>query len=69
MHGLLPVDSYLAVIRASGSQQNSHNHAFALLIHLGKTDASKGTKKRLVKEKLTERNFMNEIPAPPLIIF
>ena len=69
MHCLLLVDSYLAAKRASGSHHNSHNHAFVLLIHLGKTDTSKDTKKHLGKEKLSGRNFMNVIPAAPLIIF
>lgn len=69
IHGLLLMDSYLAVTRASGSHQNSHKCAFVLLIHLAKTDASKGTKKHVVKEKLSERNFRNVTPASPLIIF
>lgn len=69
MHYVLLVDSYLAVKQASGSHHNSQNHTFVLLIHLGKTDTSKNTKKYLGKENLSGRNFMNVIPAAPLIIF
>lgn len=69
MHGLLLVDSCLAVPRAPGSCHDSHKHEFVLLIHLRKTDASKGTKEHLLKEKLSERNFMNVTQASPLIIF